>query len=130
MATVSLQRSEVENQYSVTAGSYQMDLTLGAPLHPSSIDFLLLSLGSCIIGTVSHYMARKELPTEGLAIRLSCELDEKANRYGDISATLNLGDGIPEAQIARISGIAKMCRIHRTLEQQPQVKLEVIGVGD
>ncbi len=127
MANVLVQRGEVENQYTATAGSFQMAYTAGQDNRPNSIDFLLFSLGSCIVGTVSHYMKRKELPTEGLAIRLACELDEKANRYGDISATLDLGDGIPTKQVTIISNIAKTCRIHRTLEHKPSVKLEVNG---
>jgi len=98
-----------------------MGLILGEDNHPKSIDFLLLSLGSCI------YMKRKKFSTEGLAISLSRELAEKANRYGDISAILNLGPGVPKAQIARISSMAKMCRIHRTLEHKPQVTLKVTG---
>ena len=125
VATVQVRPAAVENQYTATAGSYEINITPGSGLHPRSIDFLLLSLGTCIVGTVHNYMKRNGLRTDGLAIRLSCDLDEKANCYGDISAALELGEGLTEKQIFILSNVAKTCRIHKTLERKPAVKLEV-----
>lgn len=129
MATVQVRPASVENQYAATAGSYEINISPGSGVHPRSIDFLLLSLGTCIVGTLHNYMKRNGIGTVGLAIRLSCELDEKANRYGDISAALELGEGLTKKQISILSNVAKTCRIHKTLEHRPSVKLEVSPSG-
>lgn len=125
MASVLLKRGEQENHFSATAGDFQMDLILGEQRHPRSIDFLLFSLASCIIGTVSHYMKRKELSTKGLAIRLNSDLNEEDNRYGEISVILDLGNDIPSKQVAIITTVAKTCRIHKTIGDKIAVNFAI-----
>lgn len=125
MASVLLKRSEQENHFSASAGDFQMNLILGEQRHPRSIDFLLFSLASCIIGTVSHYMKRKNISTKGLAIRLNSDLNEEDNRYGEISVFLELGDDIPDKQVPIISTVAKTCRIHKTIGEKITVDFAI-----
>ncbi len=92
---------------------------------PRSIDLLLLALGGCTVVTVGHYMQRKELPTDNLRLTLSSELDAATNRYADISITVFVDSGISKAQIQAINSVAKACRIHKTLEHPPDIRIDI-----
>ena len=90
-----------------------------------SIDFLLMALGSCTIATITNYLRRKNLPIENMRVVLSSEVDTASNRYSDINVDIMLDDEIAEEQAKIIASIAKTCRIHKTLEDAVNVKIEV-----
>jgi len=125
MATVTLRGGDEPRQFIGDADGYQVVVDRGDIGKPRSIELFLLGLGTCTISTVDHFLRRKELPTEDLAVEVSSELDEVANTYGDIRITLHLSDKITEDMQRVVRGVAKSCRIHKTIKSAPEIEIEI-----
>lgn len=127
MEKVVISKADVEGYYDAQAGEFRVRIERAGKREPRSIDLVLMGLGSCTIGTVSHYLTRKGLPTDDLAVELSAVFDEKAGHYKDFSIRLRLSEAIPPEMHKVVASIAKTCKIHRTLEATPHMAIEVTG---
>jgi uncharacterized OsmC-like protein len=125
MAKVTIKKSDIEGFYSGAAGEFRINIDRTGNNVPRSIDLVLLGLGTCTISTVAHYMQRKGLTEDNLAVELSADLDEKGNLYKNLTVTLRVDDQIPQEIRKVILSVAKNCRIHRTLESSPHVTIEL-----
>lgn len=125
MAKVLVRKSDLDDLYVASADDFQIKIERGENHAPRSVDLLLFGLGACTISTVAHYMSRKGLPLDSLAVELSADLDEKENVYRDMTIKLQVDDRIPPEARTIILSIAKNCRIHRTLERSPRISLEL-----
>lgn len=125
MAKVVLRRSDREGFYVGTAGDFKLDIERTENRSPKSIDLVLMGLGTCTIATLAHYLRRKQLPPDSVSIELSAEYDEKTNMYKDFSVVLHVADEIPPETRKVIAGIARNCRVHRTLESAPQISIKL-----
>lgn len=123
MATVLVRKSDLDDIYVASADEFQIKIERGEIRAPRSVDLLLFGLGACTISTVAHYMGRKGLPLDNLTVELSADLDEKQNFYDGLSVKLQVDERIPPETREIILGIAKNCRIHRTLERSPHISL-------
>jgi putative redox protein len=121
MAKVTVRRGDSDGVYAGTAGEFRISIDRTESRVPRSIDLVLLGLGACTISTVAHFMERKGLPQDHLAVELSAELDEKENRYTDFKLVLRVDDRIPPELRKALVNVAKTCRIHRTLASAPHV---------
>jgi uncharacterized OsmC-like protein len=129
MAKVAIRKSDVPGFYTGTAGEFSISIDRTGNNVPRSIDLVLMGLGTCTISTVSHYMERKGITTDNLAVELSAEYDEKLGHYKDFAVTLKVDDSIPAPTRKVIAGIARGCKVHRTLEAHPQVTIDVAPAG-
>lgn len=125
MANVVIRKSDIDGFYSGTAGEFKLNIDRAGKHEPRSIDLVLLGLGACTISTIAHYLGRKGVSAESLAVELSAEFDEKQGMYKDFSVKLHLGEDVPQNIRKVIPAIAKTCRIHRTLEATPHVTIEL-----
>jgi len=125
MAKVTLRGGDQPRQFIGDADGYQVVVDRGDIGKPRSIELFLLGLGTCTISTVDHFLRRKELSTEDLAVEVSSELDEVNNTYGDIRVTLHLSDAIPADVQRVVRNVAKTCRIHKTIASAPEIEIEI-----
>ncbi len=125
MAKVTVKKSDIEGFYSGAAGEFRINIDRTGNNVPRSIDLMLLGLGVCTISTVAHYMHRKGLPQDNLAVELSADLDEKGNLYKNLTVLLRVDDRIPREIRKVLASVAKTCRIHRTLASCPHVAIEL-----
>lgn len=125
MNPVIVRSGEQPNQLVGSTGSFQIFFDRKEEEGPRSIDLLLLGLGFCTYATVGHYLTRKNLPTDGMSVELQVEPAVDGNCYGRIIVMLNLNDAITDAQRTIIQNIAKSCRIHKTLESNPEIDIEI-----
>ena len=93
---------------------------------PNPYDLLLASLGGCTAMTIMSYAKRKEIPLEGLQIRLRHEkiyakdCDEctvKEGKLDQITREIYLQGVLTDEQKALLLDIAKRCPVHRTLTE-------------
>lgn len=125
MATVTVRGGDEPRQFIGDADGYQVTVDRGEIGKPRSIELFLMGLGTCTITTVDHFLRRKELPTENLAVEVSSDLNEVSNTYGDIRVTLHLSDKIGEDMQRVVRDVAKTCRIHKTIASAPKIEVEI-----
>ncbi len=127
---VLIRKSDVDGEFAARVGDFAITIERGERHVPGSVDLLLLGLGACTISTISHYMRRKDIPMENLAIELSADFNEKENFYDRMHMTLNFDERVPLETRNVIRAIAKNCRIHRTLERNPLIEIETAAPID
>lgn len=125
MAKVTIRKSDIDGFYSGVAGEFRINIDRSGNNSPRSIELVLLGLGACTISTVAHYMGRKGLSQENLAVELSADFDEKGSLYRNLAVILRVDDQIPQEIRKVLVGVAKTCRIHRTLASSPHVAIEL-----
>ena len=123
MAKVTVKRSNREGFFEGSAGDFEVAIDRGENSSPRSIELVMLGLGACTISTVQHYLHRKGMPVDGLAVEVTSELDSATNTYGDFKIELALDERFSQEQRDVILGIAKSCRIHKTLTSKQEIQI-------
>lgn len=105
---------------------------------PTPYDLLNAALGTCTVMTMKMYADRKGWPMEGARVHVSHDrnhgddCDHCDEPEGEGVQALNrvievMGDGLTEAQRAKIIAIADKCPVHRTLEGHLHIHTETAG---
>ena len=129
MTPVVIRNGDAPSQILGSIGQIEFKIDRTEQDGPRSIEFLLLGLGACLHATVGHYLTRKNLPLDGLAVELVNGPVSNGNFYERILVRLKVSDQITEPQLATIRGVARACRIHKTLENGPEIQIDVSAGG-
>src|SRR4029077_2992567 len=96
----------------------------GDDADPNPYERLLMSLGACTSMTLRLYAKRKQLPLTRVAVRLRhsrihaedcADCETKAGFIDRIDREIVLEGPLDEDQRKRMTEIANMCPVHRTL---------------
>lgn len=129
MATIRFEAGPGASQFRGSADGFQITVDRGEIGKPRSVDLLLLGLGSCTISTISHYVRRKGLPIEDVAVEVTADLDESHNCYENLCVELQLGDAFTPEDCKTLVNVAKTCRIHKTLVSNPDIKVTIADLS-
>jgi uncharacterized OsmC-like protein len=97
----------------------------GEDTAPTPIELFVGSLASCIGFYARRFLARHDLPTEGLSVTADFAVDARPARVSDVSLHIRVPDGVPEERRAGLLAVARHCTIHNSLQQPPQVSIEL-----
>jgi uncharacterized OsmC-like protein len=95
---------------------------------PTPTELFVSSLAACVGFYARRYLARHELPTEGLAVRTSFTMASRPARVGEMLLHIELPAGIPEEKRAALLAVASHCTVHNTLSIPPKVSIDLGSV--
>lgn len=89
------------------------------------LELLGASLGTCIALYAHHYLATRELPTDGLRVEVRNTRAEKPKRIGRFDVRVQLPAGVPDEHLERLERVAVSCPAHATLSHPPEIVVEL-----
>jgi uncharacterized OsmC-like protein len=99
----------------------------GLDTAPTPTELFVAGLAACVAHYARRYLARHDLPTEGLAVETRFSMATRPARVDRIDVCLHLPDGVPDERRAALLAVASHCTVHNTLENAPHV---VIGLAE
>jgi uncharacterized OsmC-like protein len=87
-------------------------------------EFLLASLGTCAGFYAVQYLKTRDLPTEGVEVRVSADKAMKPARLGVFRIDVTV-PGLPPQHEAGVLRAVKLCLIHNTLLNAPSIETVV-----
>ena len=101
----------------------------GSDLGAGPYDYLLGSLGACTAITLRMYAERKSLPVEEVRVHLShTKIDDPdtGKKIDLIERDLEIDGDLTEKQRTRMTQIADLCPVHRTLENTIRIETTLL----
>jgi len=86
---------------------------------PSPTDLFLMSIAACSTFYAMSFAEQRGLGTEGLALSMECEYDEKAHRYPRMDITLTLPQGFPEKYENAVTKAMEACTVKKHIANPP-----------
>ena len=99
----------------------------GEDVAPTPTELFVAGLASCVAHYARRYLARHDLPSEGLAVEAHFTIGSKPARVDRVTVCLHLPAGVPQERRAALLAVASHCTVHNSLEQPPEV---VVGLSD
>jgi len=90
---------------------------------PTPTELFIASLASCVAFYARRYLARHNLPTDGLAVEATFDMGAKPARVAGIDVRLIVPEGVPAERLDALLAVATHCTVHNTLATEPEVSI-------
>jgi len=95
----------------------------GEDTAPTPTELFIASLASCVAFYARRYLARHDLPTDGLAVEATFNMGSKPARVAGIAMRLIVPEGVPAERLDALLAVATHCTVHNTLTSEPDVSI-------
>ncbi|HZU78372.1 MAG TPA: OsmC family protein [Acidimicrobiales bacterium] len=102
----------------------------GTDVGPTPTELFVSSLASCVAFYARRFLARHDLPTDGLVVEAGFDMAERPARVGAIAVHVELPAGVPEDKRAALLAVARHCTVHNTLTHPPEVRVDLAPPAD
>jgi len=95
----------------------------GEDTAPTPTELFIASLASCVAFYARRYLARHDLPTDGLAVEATFNMGSKPARVAGIGMRLIVPEGVPADRLDALLAVVTHCTVHNTLTSEPDVSI-------
>lgn len=99
----------------------------GTDVAPTPTELFVASLASCVAFYARRYLARHDLPTEGLEVTATFTMTGGPARVQGIDVSVSVPEGVPEERRGALLAVASRCTVHNTLHEPPAVTVALAG---
>jgi len=96
---------------------------------PTPTELFIASLASCVAFYARRYLARHDLPTEGLVVEATFDMGTRPARVSGIDVRVILPAGVPAERRDALLAVAAHCTVHNTLTTTPKVAITLADVA-
>ena len=93
----------------------------GADTAPTPTELFVAGLVSCVAFYARRYLARHNLPTDGLLVTGDYDLELRPARVSDVRIDITLPAGVPADRRQALLAVASHCTVHNSLTTPPDV---------
>ena len=97
----------------------------GTDTAPTPTELFIASLASCVAFYARRYLARHDIPSEGLAVTADAAMTARPARVGAITIAITPPTALPPERRDAFLAVASHCTVHNTLEQAPKVEISL-----
>lgn len=90
---------------------------------PSPTELFVASLASCVAHYARRYLARHQLPTEGLTVRADYQIGTGPARVSAVQVAVTVSPEVPPARREALLAVASHCTVHNSLTHPPAVQV-------
>jgi uncharacterized OsmC-like protein len=101
----------------------------GEDTAPTPTELFIASLASCVAFYARRYLARHNLPTDGLAVEATFEMGTRPARVAEIAIRLIVPEGVSADRLDALLAVATHCTVHNTLSSEPEVSITLTDAG-
>ena len=94
---------------------------------PTPTELFVASLASCAAFYARRYLARHDLPVEGLRVETSYQMESHPSRVSRFDIAVHLPDGVPEDRHKALLAMINHCTVHSTLTHEPEVDIQLVA---
>lgn len=105
----------------ITIRTDQPSAAGGTGTDPSPFDLFLASIGTCAGYYAVRFCRERQIPTEGLSLRMDWERDPESKLVSRISVAMTLPPGFPEKYRDAIVRAADQCTVKKHLAAPPAI---------
>jgi putative redox protein len=95
----------------------------GGNTAPAPFDLFLASIGTCAGIYIKSFCDRRQIPTDGIRIVQTMDMDEVKKVPRMISLDIQLPVGFPEKYRDAVINAAELCLVKKTISSQPEFKV-------
>jgi uncharacterized OsmC-like protein len=88
-------------------------------------ELLLISLGTCMMGTMLHFAENQDYNIRTACFHLNSEETTAPVRIANIVVNAQIEADLTQVQIDRLIRVASHCKIHNTLKKTAEVKFNL-----
>jgi putative redox protein len=96
---------------------------------PAPFELFLASLATCAGFYAVQFCRKRQLPTEGLGVRLDVHRDPDTHQLAEMRVELTLPDEFPEKYRDAIVRAIDQCAVKRVLEAPPRIETVVLAAA-
>ena len=96
---------------------------------PTPTELFIASLASCVAFNARRYLARHNLPTDGLAVEATFDMGARPARDFGIDLRLIVPGGVPAERRDPLLAVARHCTVHNTLAPEVSITLADAPAG-
>lgn len=91
------------------------------------VELFLGALGACTAGTLISFAENQGLDLSGVQVELESQAATRPERVSAIEMKLTIPGDLDAATRDRLFRVAKHCKIHNTLHNEPQITVQLTG---
>lgn len=92
-------------------------------------ELFVASLASCVAFYARRFLARHNLPTDGLAVEATFDMGSRPARVCAINVRVIVPDGVPAERFEPLLAVATHCTVHNTLAATPEVSITLVDAA-
>lgn len=123
---ITARRSGAQN---ATVDNGRAQITVGGDsVQPTEL--VLGGLGSCMMSMIVDYAVRNEIPTDGVGVEVTGEMESGPRRIARIHAAVTVPDGLSQRHVEALLRAAERCPVHATLAESPAMTVALAPATD
>jgi putative redox protein len=98
----------------------------GTDVGPTPVELFVASLASCVAHYAGSFLARHDICRDGLQVDTSWKMAEnRPARVATVTIRITPPPVMPPELLPALLAVARACTVHNTLEQAPDVSIEL-----
>jgi uncharacterized OsmC-like protein len=98
----------------------------GTDTGPTPTELFAAGLAACVAHYARGYLARHDVPSDGLAVTSEFALGGRPARIDDWTVTVTVPPGLSADRHAAFLAVISRCTVHNTLEHPPAVRIALV----